>query len=247
MMGTGDEVRPPHESMRDFEEFFERMSPKLVARAYGLCGNMQDAEDVVQEAFAAVLPQWERYSRYETPEAVVHRAMCQRIWKLRRRHTRWLKRIADVPRPCPRPDPQLSVETREVLSALRELPLRQRTVVDLHVDEFSAQEIADKLGISVKTVRVHLFKARASLREICGRTEEREGRPGLLPTAVGPALGVLPLNMDEGEDEEAVAAVRRAEEELLRHFEADRATRSRILAALREVAVRQSWSVAGVA
>ncbi|WP_329617787.1 sigma-70 family RNA polymerase sigma factor [Streptomyces brevispora] len=148
---------------------------------------------------------------------------------------------------CPRPDPQLSVETREVRGALGELPPRQRTVLDRHVDEFSSQGIADKLGISVRTVRVHLFKARASLRGICGQTEERDGRPGLLPAAVCPALGVLPLNMDEGEEEEAVAAIRRAEKELLRHFEVDHATRSRILAALWEVAVRQTWSVEGEA
>ncbi|WP_370424273.1 RNA polymerase sigma factor (plasmid) [Streptomyces sp. QH1-20] len=233
----------PGESMRDF---YERMCPKLIARAYMMCGNQHDAEDVVQDAFAAVLPRWAQYSRYETPEAVVHRAMVQRVWKMQQRRARWLERLKDVAPSGAVSDPQVSAEASELLEALRELSYRQRTVLVLHALEgFSSREIADQLEISVDTVRGHKHKARANLKRRLGMEGWDADRPEFLPAVPEMALSMLPPNMDQGGEEEALAAVRRAEEELRRHFGTDHTAQERILAALEAAAARQGWSLEG--
>lgn len=243
MTGNGDEVAQLRESMHDF---YQRMCPKLIARAYMMCGNLQDAEDVVQDSFAAVLPRWAQYSGYETPEAVVHRAMVQRVWKMKQRRTRWFNLVRDLHLPSPGSDPQFSAETSELLAALRDLPHRQRTVLVLHAwNGFSTQEIADQLGISVNTVRVHMHKARASLKLWLGLEGWGADRPEFLSAAPEMALGVLPPSMAGDGDEAAVAAVRRAGEEMDLHFEADHTAQERILAALKDTAARKGWSVEG--
>lgn len=241
MTTNGNNVPRPARSMRDF---YAQMSPKLITRAYLMCGNLPDAEDAVQEAFTAVLAQWERYSRYETPEAVVHRAMVQRVWKMQQRRARWLNRLKDIPQPGPGPDPHTSAETSEVLEALRELPPRQRTVLVLHALEgLSSQEIADELEISVETVRGHKYKARESLKLRLGLDGYDADRPGLLPETPEMVFSMLPPNPAPGGDEAAVEAVRRAEEELYGHFAADRTSQDRILAALEERAAGQGWAL----
>ncbi|MEU6765506.1 sigma-70 family RNA polymerase sigma factor [Streptomyces sp. NPDC046853] len=235
---TGSDEGAPGESMRDF---YERMYPKLMARAYMMCGSRQDAEDVVQDAFVAVLPRWAQYSSYETPEAVVHRAMVQRVWKMRQRRARWLGRLKDVVPPEAVWDPQISAETSEVLEALRELPLRQRAVLVLHaLAGFSSQEIADELEISVDTVRTHKYRGREKLKCMLGMEGRDADRPEFLPSVPAMALSMLPPNTDQGGEDAAEAAVRRAGEELHRRFEADHTARERMLAALEAVAARQA-------
>ncbi|MFI6645354.1 RNA polymerase sigma factor [Streptomyces sp. NPDC050504] len=225
MTEVGEETMQARESMHDF---YERMCPKLISRARKACRNMQDAEDVVQESFAAVLPKWEEYSRYESPDAVVQLVLNRRLWNLQKRRERWLGRVRLAPLPAPTPDPQFSAETSELLAVLGELPQRQRTVLVLHAwNGLSTQEIADELGISVSTVRVHMYKARTSLKRWLDLEESEADRLDFLPASGG--------------DEVALAAVRRAGEELLGHLEADRAIQERILAALKSTAARQGW------
>ncbi|MEV8453044.1 sigma-70 family RNA polymerase sigma factor [Streptomyces sp. NPDC052095] len=239
-METVDQGREP------FQDFYSRMRPKLVARAYGMCFNRQDAEDVVQESFLAMLPHWARYSGYETPEAIVDRAMRQRVWKLQRQRTFFLKRAKDIPSPLPAPDPQFNAETQERLTVLKSLSKRQRFILVLHDGcGVPAQEIADDLGISPSTVRVHLAKARANFRLLYGQEGWGRDLPGFLSEESGTPVGPPPSDRDAGE--EVAAVVRGTWAELYRYFEADRVNSERMLAALEETAARQGWSTEGEA
>lgn len=68
------------------------------------------------------------------------------------------------------PDPQEMAEVRElhrmVLSAVRDLPRRQREAILLfYYETLSIQEIAALLGVSVGSVKVRLHRARSQLRQ----------------------------------------------------------------------------------
>lgn len=61
-------------------------------------------------------------------------------------------------------------ELGTVWSALDQLPDRQRTVFVLRfVDDLSLEQIAAAMGTTVGTVKTHLFRATATLRQITGR------------------------------------------------------------------------------
>jgi RNA polymerase sigma-70 factor (ECF subfamily) len=74
----------------------------------------------------------------------------------------------------PRPTADKMLSAREELSAvwtaLDRLPERQRTVFVLRfVDDMSLEQIAAAMGTTAGTVKTHLFRATAALRQLTGR------------------------------------------------------------------------------
>lgn len=80
----------------------------------------------------------------------------------------------DVELPSPAPgveDALQRVQQRERLAeAIRALPLGQRQVVVLYLEDFSQAEIASTLGISAGAVAVRLTRARDALAVLMGKT-----------------------------------------------------------------------------
>lgn len=67
-------------------------------------------------------------------------------------------------------------EHREVVEAMRRLPLDTQTLLELHYwEELDAGEIAIALGIERGTVRVRLTRARQALREVLMQSRVRVG------------------------------------------------------------------------
>jgi RNA polymerase sigma-70 factor (ECF subfamily) len=70
------------------------------------------------------------------------------------------------------PDPEGSLGSAErhaaLLTAVRELPLSQREVVTLALEELSYDEIADVLGTTTSNVGVRLNRAKEALRAKMG-------------------------------------------------------------------------------
>ena len=58
---------------REFEDFYAAVFDRLVGQLYLVTGNLQDAEDVVQEALTRAAVRWSRLRRYRVPEAWVRR------------------------------------------------------------------------------------------------------------------------------------------------------------------------------
>src|SRR5689334_6899970 len=53
----------------EFDEFYRDTSRRLARYAYGLTGDVADAQDLVQEAYARAWQRWRRLSGYEDQEA----------------------------------------------------------------------------------------------------------------------------------------------------------------------------------
>ncbi|MCF6522830.1 RNA polymerase sigma factor [Streptomyces sp. JJ36] len=159
----------------DFETFFARSLPGMLARAMLLCGHPQDAEDAVQEAYAEALRRWDRLRGYDAPDAWVYRVVRQRLWGAARSRRR--TRPVDDPVAEMRPPAAASVEqtaeVRAVLAALSGLPARQRTVLVLHcLQGLPQDEIAGELGLSRGGVAANLHKARRRLKGVVGTADE---------------------------------------------------------------------------
>ncbi|MDJ0771491.1 MAG: SigE family RNA polymerase sigma factor [Ilumatobacter sp.] len=139
-----------------FEELYEQQYARMVRLAFALVDTQQRAEEVVQDAFAAV---YERYGRLQHPEAYLRVTVlngCRRV--LRRR---MLSRRQPVP---PTTDDDLGFN--HTVDAIRRLPHRQRSAVVLRYDlQLTDAEIADTLGIPIGTVKSTLHRALAALRQ----------------------------------------------------------------------------------
>jgi RNA polymerase sigma-70 factor (ECF subfamily) len=153
-----------------FEEFYTATVGRLLGQLFPVTGDLHEAEEVVQEAFARASIRWSRIRDYDVPEAWVRRvAMNLAADRHRRRH----RQVAALHRAGPPPSvPPVSVEALALVHALGTLPIRHRQAIVLHyLVDLPVEEVAATLGTSAGTVKSWLARGR---RELAGRLGEPE-------------------------------------------------------------------------
>jgi RNA polymerase sigma-70 factor (ECF subfamily) len=164
-------------SPEDFSSFYAGAFPRLVGQLLPVTGELHEAEDVVQEAFARASVRWARLRDYDVPEAWVRRvAMNLAADRLRRarRQLAALVRLGPAP-----PVPPVQPEDLALLEALRALPISQRQVIVLHhLLGMPVEEVAATLTIPTGTVKTRLARGRRALAARLGeRAHQQEVRP----------------------------------------------------------------------
>jgi RNA polymerase sigma-70 factor (sigma-E family) len=150
----------------NFEEFVVARGRALLRFAYVLTGDGYFAEDLVQEALLRSHRRWAAVEHADGPEPYVRRTILHLYLSWRRRRSSGETPMAELPDLTPPTDPTGMVAERDALWALlRQLPRAQRAVVVLrYYEDLPDSDIADLLGCSPATVRVHAFKALKKLR-----------------------------------------------------------------------------------
>ncbi|MCP2329092.1 RNA polymerase sigma-70 factor (sigma-E family) [Hamadaea flava] len=146
----------------DFGDFYQSTSRRTLRYAYGLTGNLQQAQDVTQEAYTRAWQRWRQVSGYDDAEAwlrVVVNRLVQDWW----RHLGVRRRIRLEPMlPLPAP----SEDTVLLTTALKQLPPAQRQALALHyLLDLSVAQIAAETGVSEGTVKSWLSRGRAGLAD----------------------------------------------------------------------------------
>ena len=149
--------------MEDFEAFFEVHYGQVLRLVRGLVRDVDDAEDVTQEAFARACARWRSVGRMERPVAWVY------VVALNEQRRRWarLRRDRSVPADVDDvPDHGPAVLTAGWLAeALATLTPRQRAAVLLrHGADLPIADIARALGCAEGTVKATLHQALGRLR-----------------------------------------------------------------------------------
>ena len=158
-MDLGSPDPPVHLVVDDEDpaEVYRRLYPSLVRTAFLLVDTREQAEEVVQEAFAKAFPKWDRLL---VPEAYLRTCVvngCRRVQRRRGLVRRTAIFVAD--------DSALS-EHDHVADVVRSLPSPQREAVVLrYYLQATDQEIADTLKIALGTVKSTLHRARARMKE----------------------------------------------------------------------------------
>jgi RNA polymerase sigma-70 factor (ECF subfamily) len=133
---------------------------RLVALATALAGPAA-AEDVVSSAVARVLAS-RAWASVEDRGAYLTRAVVNEV---RSSHRSSLRRAARERRAAVREDLDPPDVVPEILTALSDLPVRQRAVVFLtYWADLTPAAVAVELGIGEGSVRQHLARARRTLR-----------------------------------------------------------------------------------
>jgi RNA polymerase sigma-70 factor (sigma-E family) len=157
----------------DFSAFALSRWPGLVRLAYGLTGDQRVAEAIAQTALASAYTAWRRISRAEDPDAYLRRILINASNR-RFRTRRMAGQPGDPPETAVDGPADLVGEPAALLTALRQLPARQRAVIVLRYSEdLTDAQIAAALGCSPGTVRSQLPRALAALRVTLGKGDGR--------------------------------------------------------------------------
>jgi len=151
-----------------FDEIFVAEFAAVERTVFLVVHDRELAKEVTQDAFVALLGAWRKVSRYDRPGAWVRRvAIRLAIRALRKNESR-----SRAERQASEPPVATSSRDLDVWRAVRTLPAQQRAAVALfYLEDRSVHDVADILGCSPRTARVHLFRARRRLGELLSVTE----------------------------------------------------------------------------
>jgi RNA polymerase sigma-70 factor, ECF subfamily len=175
----------------EFEEVALPLQSTMLRMALAMTHNPADAADLVQETFYKA---WRFFPAFRKGSdckawltAILRNAYINRYRRKQRRPTEieydewqdidstFLSERAGMPRPDESPALEVNLGD-EVLDALDQLTDHFREVVVLaDVKGMSYQEVADRVGCPIGTVRSRLFRARAMLRRTLGDYAQQEG------------------------------------------------------------------------
>jgi RNA polymerase sigma-70 factor (ECF subfamily) len=149
--------------------------PRLYRAAYGLCGDRQDAEDLVQDTYEQVLRR-PRFLRNDQDLSYLLRVLRNTWTRSLRKHDpvasfasgEDIEAVID-----PRGDPgPRAAEAQALYEALHELSPRLReTVVAVDVVGLSYREAARALRTKEGTIMSRLYRGRGQIAVLLGRTD----------------------------------------------------------------------------
>lgn len=151
------------EIRRELGDVFADQGPRLWRAVLAFTGDREVTSDAVAEAFAQVL---ERGDAVHAPDRWVWRAAFRiAAGEMKARRRRWDQVVEETY--------EMEEPARDLVVALRRLSPRQRAAVILHYyADLPVRQIAEVLGSSAATVRVHLSQGRKRLRRYLEETDE---------------------------------------------------------------------------
>jgi RNA polymerase sigma-70 factor (ECF subfamily) len=156
----------------DFDAWYQREHPRVVATVVAVTGRPSIARDVADEAFTRACERWSRVRVMDSPGGwVTATALNEARRRLRRagHERRLLIRVATTV-PVEAPPPQWS---DEVWAALAALPRREREAAALrYVADLPVAEVASIMGVAPGTVASTLHAARARLARALSPTTD---------------------------------------------------------------------------
>ena len=152
-----------------FEELVRRHLKAAYAVALAVTGDADDAEDVAQDSFIVALQRLDDCADPDRFSAWVLKIVRNRALNMRRSRTRRaavsLQEVSIAAKSDPARDAERVLLRERLLEEMKSLTELQRQVLVLHdLEGYRHREVAETLGISEVSSRVHLFAARRALK-----------------------------------------------------------------------------------
>jgi RNA polymerase sigma-19 factor, ECF subfamily len=155
-----------------FNELYREYNKKIYSFSLSFLKNREDAEGVVQEVF---LNLWRKRADMKAQNDIgpyLFTITYNTIRKHFRKMSRERKHLDEYGKTVLTNDDSTNtgIEYRNMLelaeAAIGQLPARQRNIYHLNMrDGLTSKEIAEKLGLSARTVENHLYRAKSYLKK----------------------------------------------------------------------------------
>jgi RNA polymerase sigma-70 factor, ECF subfamily len=143
-------------------ELYDASYPRLVGQLTAFTGSREEAEDVVQEAFAKGLTHTRTLLAAANPEAWLRTVAVNQArsrWRRVRRFAGLLPDLLTDP-----PTAEADAARIDLVAAIRTLPTAQQEAIALHhLAGLPVHEVAATLGVPTGTVKARLARGRAAL------------------------------------------------------------------------------------
>ena len=160
----------------DLETAVAELAPQLLRYGLGRTGDSGLAEEVAQDALAALVERWRRHGPPDCPAAFAFAVARRRAGRavLRRRLLEPLQRLREAASGVPGPEESAAArsELGLVLAALRRLPSRDREALLVAAGDPGTAAASAALGISPPAFKMRLHRARQRLKQLL---EDRDG------------------------------------------------------------------------
>lgn len=151
---------------------YERYKSQLMGVCLRYAANLQEAEDIFQEAFYAILKHIGKAEGYDNIFTWMRRIAINKAINYHKKNSRHHLHastsdgdMTDVSNSNFQAI-ESQFDTQQLLDAVNELPAGYRVVFNMYViDGYSHKEIGENLNVSENTSKSQLFKAKAMLRK----------------------------------------------------------------------------------
>lgn len=159
-----------------FQKFFYQNFPKVKSFAWQLLKSEEDAEDVAQDIFVKLWENPELWLEREKLDSYLYTVVRNHIYNFLK-HRKVEMDYLDVAAEemmlkeldCPDPHDEFQLHELELLiqMGIERMPKQRKTIFLMSRKEgLTAQEIASRLNLSVRTVEHHIYKALQDLKKI---------------------------------------------------------------------------------
>ena len=148
---------------KDFRALINNYSAQVLNTAMRILGDTHKAQDVHQEVFLEIWRRWHKYDGRTNWKAYLYRTTVRKAIRFAKR-SRTDRPLGQLEYADTKEKPDVPLVTTELQQKLAEclarFPKRQAEVFVLsRMEGLKAEKIAELLGCSQKTVRVHLHRA----------------------------------------------------------------------------------------
>ena len=155
-----------------YKSLFEEYYQALCQYACSITGDMMEAEDIVQDVFVYIWKSKEKINFKSNPKSYLLTAVRNKIYEKKRKKS--LQVVSNLEGSELSNVAQDNIESKfeeyllldRVYKSIRQLPLRCNTIFVLSkIEGKSNKDIAEQLGLSVKTIENQMTKAYKLIRE----------------------------------------------------------------------------------
>jgi len=148
-------------------QLYNLYASSMMGVCYRYTKSIEDAEDVLQEGFIKVFTKLNQFKNDGDLGAWIRRIMVNTAINYLQRHSRYKKemQIDDIKlHPVSNDNPEISLDTKELVELIRQLPSGYQTIFNLvAIEGFDHIETSKILGMNINTVRSQYSRARAIL------------------------------------------------------------------------------------